>query len=68
MGKRLARYRADRASYQAALINELEPDQVRWTITADQAVAVKAVIAGVPAKAWQEPERGGIRSRTRCTP
>ena len=58
LGKRLARYRADSASYQAALINELEADQVRWAITADQDVAVKAVIAGVPTEAWQEPEKG----------
>ena len=58
VGKRLARYRANRASYQAALINELEEDQVRGAITADQDVAVKAVIAGVPAEAWQEPEKG----------
>ena len=58
VGKRLARYRANSASYQAALINELETDQVRWTITADQDVAVKAVIAGVPTEAWQEPEKG----------
>jgi hypothetical protein len=58
VGKRLARYRADSASYQAELINELEADQVRWAITADQDVAVKAVIAGVPTEAWQEPEKG----------
>ena len=58
LGKRLARYRADSASYQAALINELEADQVRWAITADQDVAVKAVMAGIPSKAWQEPEPG----------
>jgi hypothetical protein len=58
VGKRLARYRADSASYQAALINELEADQVRWAITADQDVAVKAVIAGLPSGAWQEPEPG----------
>ncbi len=58
VGKRLARYRADSASYQAALINELEADQVRWAITADQDVAVKAVIAGLPPGAWQEPEPG----------
>lgn len=57
-GKRVARYRADSASYQAALINELETDQVRWAITADQDVAVKAVIAGLPPEAWQEPEKG----------
>jgi len=58
LGKRLARYRADSASYQAALINALEADQVRWAITADQDVAVKAVIAGLPPGAWQEPESG----------
>jgi hypothetical protein len=58
VGKRLARYRADSASYQAELINELETDRVRWAITADQDVAVKAVIAGVPPEAWQEPEQG----------
>jgi hypothetical protein len=58
VGKRLGRYRADSASYQAALINELETDQVRWAITADQDRAVKAMIAGVPAEAWQEPKKG----------
>jgi hypothetical protein len=57
-GKRIARYRADSASYQAELVNELEADQVRWAITADQDVAVKAVIAGLSPGAWQEPERG----------
>jgi predicted transcriptional regulator with HTH domain len=45
VGKRLARYRADSASYQAALINELEADHVRWAITADQDAPVKAVMA-----------------------
>ena len=58
VGKRIARYRADRASSQAALINELEADQVRWAITADQDVAVKAVMAGLPPGAWEEPEQG----------
>lgn len=36
----------------------METDQVRWAITADQDVAVKAVIAGLPPAAWQEPEPG----------
>lgn len=58
VGKRLARYRADSASYQAVLINELETDHVRWAITADQDVVVKAVIAGFQSAAWQEPEKG----------
>ena len=57
-GKRIARYRADSASYQAELVNELEADQVRWAITADQDVAVKAVIAGLAPTAWEEPEPG----------
>ena len=34
-GKRIARYRADRASYRADLINALEEDGVTWAITAD---------------------------------
>jgi len=41
MGKRLARYRADSASYQTELINTLETDQVQWAITADQDMAVR---------------------------
>lgn len=57
-GKRIARYRADSASYQAELINELEADQVRWAITADQDVAVKAVVAGLSPEAWLEPAAG----------
>lgn len=57
-GKRIGAYRADSASYQAELINELEADGVRWAITADQTAAVKALMAGRPATAWQEPTRG----------
>ena len=59
VGKRLARYRADRASSQAERINTLATEQLRGAITADQDVAVKAVLAGVPTEAWQEPEPGG---------
>ena len=58
VGTRLARSRADRASYQAERINTWETDQVRWALTADQEVVGKAVIAGVPTEAWQEPEQG----------
>ena len=57
-GNRMARDQEDSASYQAERINEMEPDQVRWAITADQDVAVKAVIAGLVPAAWQEPEPG----------
>ena len=53
-GKRIARYRADSASYQAALINELEEDGVQWTITADQDAAVRKLITSIPETAWKE--------------
>lgn len=55
-GKRIARYRADSASYQAELINALEEDGVLWTMTASQDQAVKSAIALIPEGAWQEPE------------
>jgi hypothetical protein len=57
-GKRIARYRADSASYQAGLINDLEEDRVIWTITAPQDEAIKSVIASIPEGAWREPEPG----------
>jgi hypothetical protein len=53
-GKRIARVRADSASYQAELINELEGDGVLWSITADQDTAVRKLIASIPEAAWQE--------------
>lgn len=52
--KRIARFRADSASYQAELINELEGDDVLWTITADQDAAVRKLIASIPETAWQQ--------------
>ncbi len=55
VGKRIARYRADSASYQAELINELEKDSVKWAITADQDSAVKKIIHGLPEAEWKEP-------------
>jgi len=54
-GKSIARYRADSASYQAELINELEKDSVKWAITADQDSAVKKIIHGLPEAEWKEP-------------
>jgi hypothetical protein len=53
-GKRIARFRADSASYQAELINELEEDDVWWSITADQDSAVRKLITSIPETAWQE--------------
>ncbi len=57
-GKRIGRYRADSASCQAALINELDEDGVVYAITAVQDVAVKAEIAAIAQGEWKEPEGG----------
>jgi len=57
-GKRIARVRADSASYQAGFINELEEDKILWTITADQDEAVKELIRTMPEEAWNEPRKG----------
>lgn len=57
-GKRIAYYRADSASYQADLINELEGDGVLWAITADQDSAVKAAIRAMGEADWKEPVGG----------
>jgi len=56
--KRIARYRADSASYQAELINALEADGVFWTLTADQDQAVKEAIGSIPEADWEEPTVG----------
>lgn len=57
-GKRIRAYRADSASYQATLINALEADGVRFSITADQDAAVKALLRELPEEAWTEPIPG----------
>lgn len=57
-GKRIACFRADSASYQSDVINELEKDKVLWTITADQDVAVQRLIREIPEEAWQRPYSG----------
>ncbi len=51
-GKRIARFRADSASYQADLINTLEEDGVEWTITADKNSAVMSLIDRIDEKDW----------------
>jgi hypothetical protein len=57
-GKRIARYRADSASYQAELINELENDSVKWAITARQDSSVKSLIRSIKEDQWYEPVKG----------
>jgi len=53
--KRIGNYRADSASYQADLINELEADEVKWGITADLDCSVKALIRAIADEDWREP-------------
>jgi hypothetical protein len=57
-GKKIGYYRADSASYQAGLINQLEGDGVKYGITADQDKAVKKVIGMIGQEEWKEPVRG----------
>ena len=57
-GKKIGYYRADSASYQAELFDQLEEDGVRYAITADQDKAVKSAIALIPSADWEEPVRG----------
>ena len=51
-GKKIARIRADSASYQEELINALEEDGVQWTITADKNCAVMSLIDRIDEKDW----------------
>jgi hypothetical protein len=57
-GKKIGYYRADSASYQAGLFNQLEEDGVKYAITADQDKAVKTVIGMIGQEEWKEPVRG----------
>jgi hypothetical protein len=58
LGKRIGYYRADSASYQAELFNQLEEDGVTYAITVDQDKAVKGVISLIRAGQWEEPVKG----------
>ena len=57
-GKGIGYYRADSASYQAEVFNQLEEDGVRYGITVDQDKAVKPLIASIGAEEWEEPVKG----------
>ena len=57
-GKIIRYYRADSASYQAGLFNQLEGDGVKYGITVDQDEAVKKGIALIDPRGWKEPVVG----------
>jgi hypothetical protein len=58
VGKRIGYYRADSASYQAELLNQLEEDGVSYAVTVDQDKAVRGVIGLIEAGQWVEPVKG----------
>jgi len=58
LGKKIGYYRADSASYQAGLFNQLEEDGVKYGITVDQDKAVKRAIGLIGQEEWKEPVRG----------
>lgn len=58
VGKRIGCYRADSASYQAEVFNQLEKDRVKYAITVDQDKAVKALMGSIEKEEWKEPVRG----------
>lgn len=57
-GERIGYYRADSASYQAELFNQLEEDGVEYGITVDQDKAVRVVSGAVKDGQWEEPVKG----------
>lgn len=57
-GTRISNYRADSASYQAELINQLEEDNVKYAMTADLDRAVKPAIKEIGEEEWREPVKG----------
>lgn len=65
-GKRIARLRADSATYQEDVINDCEEGDVVFAIAAKKDPAVKAVIAAIPESAWKPYSDGEIASTVHC--
>jgi len=51
-GKRIVRFRSDSAAYQARLMNELNGDGIKYTITVDKDVSIKKAISRVRESEW----------------
>ena len=62
-GIRVARFRADSASYQASVINLCQGKGMRYVIGADLDCAVKKAIESLPASSFR-PYRGGYIAET----
>jgi len=62
-GKRIKKFRSDSAGYQAKLINFLNAEIIKYTITADQDEAVKEAIRKIKEGDWKRlKDRGGINT------
>jgi hypothetical protein len=56
-GKNITDFRSDSAAYQATLTNYLNGEGIKYTITADQDVAVKELIKRIKEESWQTVKR-----------
>ena len=59
-GIRIARFRADSASYQASVLNFCQERGIRFVIGADLNVAVREVIQAIPESHWRPYQDGHI--------
>lgn len=59
-GKRIARVRADSATYQAAVFNWCEQEKVAFAIGAVRDEAVVKAIESIPEEDWREYQNGSI--------
>jgi len=65
-GKRIARLRADSASYQADVINDCMREDIVFAIAAKRDEAVADVIVAIPASAWKPYGDGEIAKTIHC--
>lgn len=65
-GKRIRRFRADSASYQADIINFCTEKKIEFAIGAKLDSAVKSLILSLPDAAWKPYQGGYIARTTHC--
>ena len=65
-GKRIKRFRADAASYQADIINYCHKEGIQFTIGADLDEAVLRAIESIPEQEWEPYKTGHIAETVHC--
>lgn len=65
-GKRINRFRADSASYQADIINFCDSEDIEFAIGADLDEAVLRAIGSIPESDWKEYKNGHIAETVHC--